>query len=351
MRARAGVFGFVLACGLPAGSACTGIDSAQAEAAPQPEPRLRVRLAPVEHGPWTRSVRVSGTISAKSEAELAFKVGGVVTSVAVDEGARVHKGQVLATLDDTEYLAAQVQSRQGVLKAERDLARVRTLLESGAVGVVDVQNAQTATELARAQTSAAEFNLRHAQLVAPDDGIVDRRSIEVGEIVAPGRPAFQLRGASRGVVVRCALTDRDALALKLGDPARVTLDARPEEVLPARFSRLATAASPATGMFEVELRLGEPDAAQLPSGLTAKVEFDRREPAGALVPVGALVDGDGDSAAVFVVEGDRAKRVPVRVGRLWSDRASIVSGLAQATAVVELGAAQLEDGSSVQVEP
>ena len=104
-------------------------------------------------------------------------------------------------------------------------------------------------------------------------------------------------------------------------------------------------------MFEVELRLGEPDAAQLPSGLTVKIEFDRREPAGALVPVAALVDGDGDSAAVFVVDGDRAKRVPVRVGRLWSDRASIVRGLEQATAVVELGAAQLEDGSSVLVEP
>jgi RND family efflux transporter MFP subunit len=308
-----------------------------------------VSLGAVNRGPLLRRIRASGTVHLKSEADLSFKVGGLVTRVLADAGTRVRKGQVLATVDPTEMQAGQSQTSEAVRKGERDLARVQGLQQSGAVGTVDVQNAQTALDVARATNEAAQFNLRQATLIANDDGVIDRRMVEVGEIAAPGRPMFHLRGVSRGVVVRAQLADRDALQLRLGDHARVTLDARPELAIAAHVSQIATTASLATGTIEVELQLEAAEALHLPSGLTAKLEIDRSETVLASVPLAALVDGDGAAAAVYVVEGERAKRVPVRVSFFAQDRAALSNELPQVESVVELGATRLEDGSLVRI--
>ena len=86
-------------------------------------------------------------------------------------------------------------------------------------------------------------------------------------------------------------------------------------------------------------------------GLTAKIEIRHEETVSAVVPVGALVDGHGDSASVFVIDGDHARKTPVRVAFLQDDRAALLSGLESTAAVVESGAAQLEDGSRVRLVP
>jgi multidrug efflux system membrane fusion protein len=314
-----------------------------------PVEAIPVRLGAVGRGPLLRRVRASGTVHLKSEADLSFKVGGLVTRVAADAGTRVRKGQILATVDPTEMQAGQSQTSEAVRKAERDVVRIQSLQQSGAVGTVDAQNAQTALDVARATNEAAQFNVRQTSLIAPDDGVIDRRLVEVGEVAAPGRTVFHMRGLSRGVVVRAQLADRDALQLRLGDHARVRLDARPELVLAAHVAQIATTASPATGTIEVELQLETAEALHLPSGLTAKLEIDRSEVVLASVPLAALVDGDGASAAVYVVEGERAKRVPVNVRFFAEDRAALASELPQVDSVVELGATRLEDGSLVRV--
>jgi hypothetical protein len=85
------------------------------------------------------------------------------------------------------------------------------------------------------------------------------------------------------------------------------------------------------------------------SGLTAKVTIRRDEAVSAVVPIGALVDGRGDGAAVFVVDGERAKKVPVKVAFLQDDRAALASGLEAESRVVEAGASQLDDGARVRI--
>jgi RND family efflux transporter MFP subunit len=335
----------VFSCVAAAG--CSGVEAARAADRP-PEQAVSVHLARVSHDPLARRVHASGTLHQKSEADLSFKVGGVVTRVAADVGNRVKRGQFLAAVDQTEAQAADAQARQALDKAQRDLERVQRLLGQGAVGQVDAQNAATALEVARAAAEAADFNLRHTTINAPDDGVIDQRAIEVGEIVAPGRPVFHMGCSSRGLIVRAELADRQVLQIKRGDLARVTLDAKPTAALAAHVTQIAGNASPGTGTFAVELRLDAPPLG-LPSGLTAKIEIDSSALPVTSVPIGALVDGSGDAANVFVVVGERAKRVPVRVGFLTDDRAALASGLEQLDRVVDLGASQLTDGALVQI--
>jgi multidrug efflux system membrane fusion protein len=344
MNSRTWALGATLLCAVHS-TACSA-ESARAEPAREAA-AVAVRLSEVERGPVPRPVHAAGLLGDGSAVTLSFKVGGVVTRVLVREGERVRRGQLLAAIDPTELEAGLSQADRAVEKAERDLARLRLLHETQSAPLADLQNAETGLSVARASAQAAAFNARHAAVLAPEDGVVDRRMVEVGEVVGPGRPAFQISTSRQRARVRVALVDRDVLDVKLGDAASVVFDARPAQPFAAHVSEIAGTASPGTGTFAVELTLDEAPAG-LPAGLTAKVEIARVE-AAASVPLSALVDGEGRSAAVFVLDGKHARRVPVALSFLAGDRAVLASGLEHAEAVIDQGAAQLADGALVQV--
>ena len=313
------------------------------------EAAVPVRLAPVEAGPVERPVRASGLVATKDGWDLSFKVGGVVAAVAVREGERVTRGQVLARLDATELAAGVRQAREALDKARRDARRIEALAASEAAPRVAAEDSRTALAVAEAQLAAAEFNLRRGTLTAPDDGWVDQRLAEPGEIVAPGRPVLRVSGEGRGFVVRVALADRDVLGLERGTPATVALDAASGRPLHGRVSEIARAAGRGTGTYLVEVALASADATGLLSGLTAKVEIARTLDAEGAVPLAAVVDGDGEAGAVFTVEQGVARRRPVRIAFLHGDRAVLSSGLAGVGAVVTDGAPRLVQGTRVKV--
>jgi membrane fusion protein, multidrug efflux system len=311
-----------------------------------------VRTAPVERGPVRHPVRATGTVAAKSEYDLAFRIGGILARVAVDAGAAVRKGQVLATLDATDVAAAVRQSREGLAKAQRDLERARIMRAGDAISPAAAQDAETVAAVAEAALRGAEFNLRHTTLVAPDDGWVDRRLAEPGEVVAAGRPVLHLSGRGRGWVVRVAVPERDVIGLAPGQAAAVRLDARPDQAIPGRISEVAPSATRGTGTYQAEIRL-DPDRAGIPvlAGLTARVEIEREVTAQGAVPLSAVLEGDGASGVVYVVEGDRARRVPVRLAFLQGDRAVVAAGLDGVECVVTDGAYRIADGTRVHLAP
>ncbi len=332
-------------------SGCQGAesDAHAAEPAQLVEADTAVRLGDVEAGPVSRPIRGTGVVRLKSEADLSFKVGGVIAALYVEEGALVRKGQVLASLDPTEVDAALRQAKEGTTKADRDLERVSKLTASGALPTANLEDAQTAAALSHAALTAAQFNSQRSHIVAPDDGRIDRRMAENGEIAAPGRPIFHLSGRSRGAVVKVGLTDRDVLRVKEGDRAQVVCDARPEAPLVGVVSQIATVASPSSGTFDVEIRLASPPAGML-SGLTAKVVIPHDEDAVAVVPVSALTLGRGNLASVFTVVDGHAKKVDVTIAFLLDDRAALsAAALPRGSRVVSGGAAELSDGMRVRV--
>jgi RND family efflux transporter MFP subunit len=327
----------------------SGCADAQAKAKDTHEERsVPVKVARVTRGRLLRNIRAAGVLSAKRELDLSFKVPGVVQRVLVDEGARVKRGQLLAVLDPTEIEAGSLSASEAYTKAERDAARARVLHAEKGVPKNTLDDAETALVLARAGRDSAAFNLRHTSLYAPDDGVVEQRALEVGEVVAAGLPVFHFK-SGLGSVLKVGLVDRDVLAVALGDRAEVVLDAMPDQPFAARVTRIATSRTPATGTFEVELALLDGRAAlALPSGLTAKVAFVRDESA-LSVPLTALVDGDREQAAVFTLEDGVARRSAVQIDAIEGDRVTLRAGLREDTLVVSTGAAELRDGARVRV--
>ena len=330
--------------------ALSGCSRSRASAAPEREV-VAVRLAPVTTERIARPVTATGTLGPKEEVTLSFKIGGVIGRILVDEGQAVRAGDTLAALDLSEIDAGVTRARSAAEKAERDLTRARRLYADSVATLEQTQNAETGFDVARAELETATFNRRYAVIVAPAAGVILGRSAEPGELVSPGAPILTLGSRSRGVVVRAALADRDVVRLRLGDRAEVRFDALPDHPLAGTVTEIAAAADPLTGTYRVEVTV---PGSGLSSGLVGQVEI---RPAAArpmaLVPIEAVLEADGSHATVFALSADgrRAQRRAVTIGFLAGDRVAVLAGLDGVRSVVTDGAAYLDDGAAVRVQP
>jgi len=295
-------------------------------------------------------LRTSGRLASKAEIRLAFKVGGIIQQIRVDEGARVQQGETLARLDLSE-IDAQVQEAESALaKAKRDLKRTRRLYRDSVATLEERQNAKTAVETAEARLQTARFNRRHAVIKAPESGRILRRHADEGEQVASGAPVFTLGSTQRGWVVRAGLPATDIVDVTLGDSAHVVFDAHPDVTIDARVSEIADAATPRTGTYQVELSIAEADVA-LKSGFIGRVTL---YPSGTAsyteVPVRALVSGDGQQGTVFAVNSasQTVQRRSVTVARVLDSTIVLDGGLSPGTAVVTAGGDGLSGGEKIR---
>lgn len=321
----------------------------------EPAPEIRAEAVPVtvaevaERAPNAK-VTATGTFGSRDEIPLAFKIGGVVARVLVDEGATVQRGQILAALDLREIDAAVNKAQVGVDKAQRDQARVQRLAADSVATLAQLQDATSALEAARSDLATARVNREFAIITAPEAGIVLQRLVTSGSNVAPGSAVFVLGGSRRGRVLRAGLPDRDALRVTVGDQATVRFDALPDRTFRGNVVLVGRSADPRTGTYAVEVSVRDTDA--LPSGLVGQLSIAvKGSGETAMVPVDALLEADTDSATVYTVAlgaNPVAEPQRVRVTRIDGDHA-VISGLPADARVITRGAAYVTAGATVRV--
>lgn len=302
-------------------------------------------------GPGAPTIVSAGVVAASETLTLSFKTGGVVGKVAVNEGDRVRKGQVLAELVPTEVNAQVTQARQLNDKAARDLARGEKLHADQVIPLEQLEALRTQAAIAAAQLQAALFNGGQARITAPANGIVLRKRAEAQEVVAPGQPILELGANDKGFVVKAGLADREAVQLKAGDAASILLDAVPGQTLTGKVSEIGGAALPESGLFPVEITLDATDVT-LVSGLVAQVSLQPAAGAAPLlrIPTGAVVSGTGDRASVFVLDNGVARKRDIEVAFFTRDQVAVRNGLAATDRVITDGTLYLSDGEAVQLQ-
>ena len=350
---------------IPALIACGS--NAEGRGAPA-ETVVPVQMAAVVPAGQSAVITASGTLGAKDEVVLGFKIGGVIAKVFVDDGAKVKRGQTLAALDQREIEAMVAKATAGAEKARRDAARVERLYKDSVATLAQLQDAQTARDAAEADLKAARVNHEFATITAPGDGVVMMRMANAGQTVGAGTPVIMFGSRTRGSVLRAGLSDREAVQVRVGDAAEIGFEAVPGKVFKGRVANVGGAADPRTGLITVEISLSGVEA--LPSGLMGRASIaiggrgrgrvwegkkDEVKPElGALyaVPAEALVEGDRDHGTVYTVDasGKRAKRVRVALVALAGDKV-LVRGLDGVTRVVRSGATWLADSTRVEIKP
>jgi RND family efflux transporter MFP subunit len=310
-----------------------------------------VRAVPVVlNSSATERATATGTLAAKEEMRLSFKTGGVIGKLLVREGEEVKAGQPLALLDLAEIDAQVAKAQSAADQADRDLARIRNLYKDSVATLSQLEAATTGASLAKADLQTAQFNRKYATVVAPTAGTILRRLHEANEIVAPGIPVLVMKSNESGMVLRAGLADRDAVRIRVGDPATVKFAAYPGTAFSGHVSEIAPAASAGSGAYDVEVRLDS--GRNLSTGLIGTVDIiPSRTESLRVVPIEAVIEGDGDHATVFALgtDGKTVRRTAVTVAFIRDGHVAIRSGLEGVTSVITDGAAYLTDGAAVKV--
>lgn len=302
----------------------------------------------------------SGYILPDRKAEVSSKVFGRLDWLGVDVGSSVKKDQVIARLANAD-VAAQVEEAKAALKeAEREFERWTRIVESGTEPRERLDKAATTLDLVRARLKQVEAAFEYTQIRAPFDGLVVRRLAQVGETVGP--PAGQ-GGATAGGGAICTLLDRASLEMvadvnetqiskiAAGQPAEVTLDARPDRKYRGEVRQIVPTADRQKGIVQVKVRLLDPDEALLPE-LSARAAFLRAGTAAGgarkvLAPKGAVRERGG-RPTVYVIEGGKLRATAVETGAEGEDGTEIRSGLSGGEEVVT-GGTVVEDGLQVRI--
>lgn len=336
-----------------------------------PDPRTQPPLVrTVLVAPGNASERVfTGTIAARVQGDLGFRVAGKVLERLVDTGQTVRRGQALLRLDPVDLkLAAHAQqeavaaARARAQQASDEEQRYRDLQGTGAVSALAHEQIKAAADAARAQLRAAEAQAaaalnasRYAELLADADGIVMETLAEPGQVVSAGQVVVRLAHAGRReAVVQLPETLRPAL----GSAAQARLFGREEVVIPARLRQLSDVADRATRTFEARYVLDAGAAASAPLGSTVTLRIGGTSTSTSTstagkstlqVPIGAILD-EGKGAAVWVVQGDQVRRQPVTVVQVQDGNAQVVGALDQGERIVALGAHLLSEGAQVRLD-
>ncbi len=329
----------------------------QSAADPRTDPPL-VRVATAGTIEGTER-EFTGTVGARVESDLGFRVGGKVVARLVDAGQFVHRGQPLMRIDATDYtLAAQAAAqtvaaaRAHAVQSRADELRYRALLPRGFVTASNYDQRKAAALAARADLSAAEAQARvsrnnaaYTVLVADADGTVAETLAEPGQVVGAGQVVVRLaRSGPREAVI--------ALPETLRPPLGAVAQARTYSGLvgEARLRQLSDAADPTTRTFDARFTLGgTPANAPLGSTVTIRLNVPGQTPAMS-VPIGAIYDRGRGPGVWIVGSQSRVGWRPVKLASVGEETAVVAAGLQPGERFVALGAHMLHQGEAVRID-
>ncbi len=308
-------------------------------------------------------VAVSGTItSPASPSNVSFLVSGKVVQVGPREGDHVVKGQLLATIDHTDYqLALTTAEKQTEMakiafeRAEDEHRRMKMLFDAKSLAPNDYEKFKSAYESAKQQHEQAVASerisrkrLNDAELRSPIDGFISRRSIEPGQTASAGQTVFEIVNLDT-VEVSVGVPETDVHLVRAGQQAVITLPALPGDSFKGVVRLVNVSADPATRTFMT--RISIPNAKHtLRIGMVAEARIRGDKVVKMLtVPVDAIVRDAQGATIVYVYYPDQkrvyAKRV--EIGAPCERNLEVRSGLTGTEPIVLAGQTRLRDGAAV----
>ena len=310
---------------------------------------VRVEVTQVKAATADRTSRYSGTVEEESGTLLSFAVGGTVSRVLVDEGDRVGKGQLIATLD-TEQLTHNHASAQAALaQAEDAYRRMEELHGKGSLPEIKWVEAQTALQRARASEQMARKQLADCRLYAPFSGVISKKFAEKGQNVGAGTQIVKLVAVGR-MKVKISVPESEMAQISVGQKADVTIEALGGASMQATVTEKGVAADPLSRSYDVKLSLPKADRKMLP-GMVADVALRGGNASMAcILPAHIVQIDENNNEFVWLAVGGKAVKRIVTVGGFTADGVTVTGGLADGDMVITAGAQKVSEGMRVEIK-
>ena len=359
-------------------------------------------------GELVQSVVASGRVISPQRITVAMQGSGRVSRVAVLQGQSVELGQLLIELDNSDARASVSQANAGVaqaqarlrqlgelsqpmalqalaqadanaLQARRTLDRDRDLVAKGFISQAAVDDAERAVDVANSQVEGAQAQLRtntlggsdvqlaqgalrqavageqlarvrldQGQVLAPSSGVLISRSVEVGDIVQPGKALMVLASSGQAQIL-IQIDEKNLSKIAIGQKAYSSADAFPEQRFDAVVAFINPGVDAARGSVEVKLIVINPPG-YLRQDMTVSIDIETaRRTAAIVIPTSTLEDAASDQPWVLVVRDKRAVKQFVKLGLRGDARVEVLSGIAAGETVVPVSKTGVKAGQRVRV--
>lgn len=288
-----------------------------------------------------------GTIEAKMGSTLSFEIAGNITSIRVDEGDRVGKGQVLATINPTTVKEAHRAALAALKQAEDAYKRFQPLHRSGTISDMRWVDIESKLEQAKSAESIARQQLSHSTITAPFAGVVAAKDVDLGTYVLPGQSVLKLANVAQ-VNAKVSVPEAEISHLHVGDKVRLTVAALGGAVFYGTISEKGIDANPISHTYDVKVGIANPRGRLLPGMVcNASVESGQASPTHIIVPPQSVELDVDNSRFVWTVVNGKAHRQPVTTGDFEGDGVIVLSGLKAGDQVVVNGQQKVSEGMEV----
>jgi membrane fusion protein (multidrug efflux system) len=334
-----------------------GLQIGKMMSTPNVMPPTTVSSATVKEEDWAPVLSAVGSVSAVQGAIIAAELGGVVSDIKFENGGVAKKGDVIMKLDASQEEALLRSAEAEAELAHQDLERAQGLASQKVVSKAELDAAESKFNRLNAVVDQMRSSIRKKTLVAPFDGQLGIRQVNVGQMINPGQQVVALTSLDP-VYVDFALPQQDLAQLSQGLEVDVTTDAHPGRVFNGKLTAINSMVDSSTRNITLQATLENPDHALRP-GMFAKAEVTLPEKHKTLVIPGSAISYAPFGDSVFVIDKQKDEKTGkesqvirqqfVRVGEARGDFVAITQGLKAGEVVVGTGVFKLRNGMTVTI--
>lgn len=336
-------------------------DAEKENAAPEVpvEEAVAVKVAPVGTSHIADVIMLSGVLSAKNEVVVSSKISGELKTLTKDVGAKVAKGETLATLDSTQYNLQKKKATLGLENAkaslkntQNQLARTLSLAESGSVTQVEIEQAKLQTQVAEIAVKNAQLdlestalNLGYCRIASPITGIVTEKKGAIGENLGAGQMLYHIVDTSN-LVVDTGVSENQVSRVKVGTEVKLTIS--DSEPIIGKIDTVSPVMDQASKTYPVRITVSNLNQT-LKVGMTVSAEIalgDNRETLA--VEKGSVIISNDTYSVMKVVDG-KAVKTQITIGASSATHYEVLSGLTAGEEIIVSNPGLLKGNETVNV--
>ena len=324
---------------------------------PMVMPPTTVSSVTVKEEDWAPRLTAVGSVSAVQGAVVSAELAGVVSEINFENGGEAKKGEVLMKLDASQEEALLRSAEAEAQLAQTDLERSRDLAMKKVVSSAELDSAQSKFRRLNAVVDQVRSSIAKKTLIAPFDGQLGIRQVNVGQMINAGQQVVPLTSLDP-VFADFALPQQYLGQLTAGLEVHVTTDAIPGRVFNGKLTAINSMVDSSTRNITLQATLDNSDHALRP-GMFAKAEVTLPEKHKALVVPGSAISYAPFGDSVFVIEKKKDEKTGkesqvirqqfVRVGEARGDLVAITQGLKASETIVSTGVFKLRNGMTVTI--
>lgn len=298
------------------------------------------------------SLRYSGTIEPSQTISLSFQSYGTIEKVLVEEGDIVHKGQVLAIVNQADSKSMYDASLASYKRAKDAYDRMKSLYEKGSLTEIKWVEMESNFKQAESQLTLAQSSLDKCIMRSPDNGVIGKRNIEPGQSALSTAATSPLELIKIGTInVKISVPENEIGKIKKGIKATFSISALEGKTFEGVVSNIGVVADMFSRTYEVKISATNPNS-ELKPGIVCDVVMDlKSEKELVTIPYQCVSKDKNGKTYVYVVDiaNKRAKKQLVETGEYLGENLVVLSGLKPGETIVNEGKEKLSDNSEISL--